>query len=114
MATLMGRFNYNANVKTDIEDRALAHLQIVIGNKLRRGEPFYFTWRDDPSVGDGRRAVWIHPGADLDFKYFGSRAPVINRAWLDKLAHLANATTGLYLVSEPPEDHHPNGAADHI
>lgn len=97
----MGRFQYNAQVKTEIEDRALAHLQIVIGNKLKRGESFYFTWRDDPSIGDGRRVVWIHPSADLDFKYYGSRAPHINRTWIEVLAHSANSTTGLYLSSEP-------------
>ncbi|MEW1834769.1 ATP-dependent DNA ligase [Microbacterium sp. NPDC079995] len=100
----MGRFSFNSHVRVDVEDRPLAHLQIVMGNKLRRGESFFFTWREDPSVGDGRRAVWIHPAADLDFKYFGSRAPHINRMWLEKLAQLANGTTGLYLVSEPPED----------
>ncbi len=99
----MGRFQYNSTVKTDIEDRALAHLQVVMGNKLRRGESFFFTWRDDPSIGDGRRSVWIHPSSDLDFKYFGSRAPAINRTWLETLARLANSTGGLYLHSEPAE-----------
>jgi len=97
----MGRFQYNAQVKTEIEDRALAHLQIVMGNKLKRGESFFFTWRDDPSIGDGRRSVWIHPAADLDFKYHGSRAPQINRAWVEVLARSANSTTGLYVSSEP-------------
>lgn len=100
----MGRFHYNTLVKTEVEDRVLAHLQIVIGNKLKRGESFYFTWRDDPSVGDGRRAVWIHPSADLDFKYYGSRAPSINRTWLEKLAHAANSTGGLFVMSEPADD----------
>lgn len=100
----MGRFHYNTLVKTEVEDRVLAHLQIVIGNKLKRGESFYFTWRDDPSVGDGRRAVWIHPSADLDFKYYGSRAPAINRTWLEKLAHAANSTGGLFVMSEPADE----------
>ncbi|MEI2269599.1 MULTISPECIES: hypothetical protein [unclassified Microbacterium] len=110
----MGRFNYSTNAKTDIEDRALAHLQIVIGNKLKRGEPFFFTWREDLSMDDGRRAVWIHSDSKLSFTYRGSRAPTINRAWLSKLARLADATSGLYLVSEPPDDHRAEAAADVI
>ncbi|WP_413355024.1 ATP-dependent DNA ligase [Microbacterium sp. 1P06AB] len=100
----MGRFNYSSQVKTEVEDRALAHLQVVIGNKLRRGESFFFTWRDDVSVGDGRRSVWIHPSADLDFKYYGSRAPAMNRTWLEKLAYAANSTGGLFIMSEPADD----------
>ena len=39
----MGKFIYREQVRADFEDRLLAHLQIVIGNKLRRGEPFYFS-----------------------------------------------------------------------
>ncbi|MDT3315712.1 ATP-dependent DNA ligase [Microbacterium sp. KSW4-11] len=100
----MGRFNYSSQVKAEVEDRALAHLQVVIGNKLRRGESFFFTWRDDATVGDGRRSVWIHPSADLDFKYYGSRAPAMNRTWLEKLAYAANSSGGLFVMSEPPDE----------
>jgi hypothetical protein len=35
------------------------------------------------------------------FKYYGSRQPAVNRAWVDALAYTANAPTGLYLVPEP-------------
>jgi len=97
----MGRFIYNGSAKVDIEDRALAHLQVVVGNKLRRGEPFYFNWREDPSTGEGRRSVWVHPYADLTFQFFGSRTPSLNRDWLEALALTANSTSGLHLVPEP-------------
>jgi hypothetical protein len=110
----MGRFNYNAASRVDIEDRALAHMQIVVGSKLRRGECFFFTWRDDASVGDGRRSVWIHPAADLEFKFYGSRAPSINRAWVDVLARAANSPTGLYILSEPAVDHEREPSLDAI
>ncbi|WP_439958202.1 DUF7882 family protein, partial [Salmonella enterica] len=43
----MGKFIYEGSVKTEIEDRALTHLQLVITAKLRRGEPFPFSWRED-------------------------------------------------------------------
>lgn len=100
----MGKFVYREQVRVDFEDRLLAHLQIVIGNKLRRGEPCYFSWKDDQSVGGGRTAVWLHPEASLVFKFHGGRAPAINRAWLEVLMHTANSPTGLYVVPEPPED----------
>jgi hypothetical protein len=99
----MGRFIYEGGVKTEIEDRSLSHLQLVITAKLRRGEPFSFTWREDPSVGGGRTTVWIHAGSSLVFKYHGSRQPSISRDWIDALAFTANSPSGLYLAPEPAE-----------
>jgi hypothetical protein len=97
----MGKFIYESSVKTDIEDRALAHLQLVITSKLRRGEPFGFSWREDVSIGGGRTTVWVHAGSAIVFKYHGSRNPSINREWVEALAFTANSPTGLYLVHEP-------------
>ena len=108
----MGKFIYEGSVKTEIEDRALTHLQLVITAKLRRGEPFPFSWREDASVGGGRTTVWIQPGSSLGFKYFGSRQPAVNRAWIEALAFTANAPTGLYLVPEPAENAEPPGHGD--
>ena len=99
----MGRFIYEGGQKVEIEDRALTHLQLVITAKLRRGEPFSFSWREDSSVGGGRTTVWIHSGSALVFKYFGSRQPAINRAWVDALAFTANSPSGLYVTPEPAE-----------
>ena len=98
----MGRFHYDSLTKVDLEDRLLAHLQFVIGNKLRRGESFFFTWKEDPSLGDGRRTVWMHPQCLMSFHYFGSRTPPLNREWLEALALVANSPQGLYVVPEPP------------
>ena len=108
----MGKFIYEGGVKTEIEDRALTHLQLVITAKLRRGEPFPFSWREDSSVGGGRTTVWIQPGSSLVFKYFGSRQPSINRAWIEALAFTANAPSGLYLVPEPSDAGEAAGAGD--
>lgn len=99
----MGRFIYEGSVKTDIEDRALTHLQLVMTAKLRRAEPFPFTWREDVSVGGGRTTVWVQPRSSLVFKYSGSRQPAINREWVEALAFTANSPSGLYLVPEPAE-----------
>ena len=99
----MGRFIYENSVKVEVEDRALTHVQLVMTAKLRRGEPFGFSWREDASIGGGRTTVWVHAGSSLVFKYSGSRQPAVNRAWVDALAFTANAPTGLYLVPEPAE-----------
>ena len=99
----MGRFIYEGGPKVEIEDRALTHLQLVMMAKLRRGEPFSFTWKDDTSIGGGRTTVWLHAGSSLVFKFYGSRPPSINRAWVDALAFTANAPSGLYLTPEPQE-----------
>ena len=100
----MGKFQYEGLIKVDFEDRLLAHLQLVIGAKLRRGEPFHFTWKDDPSSGNGRTAVWVHPGSSMTYRFYGSRQPVISRAWVEALMHAANSPTGLYVVPEPSDD----------
>lgn len=99
----MGKFIYEGGPKVEIEDRALTHLQIVVTAKLRRGEPFSFTWKEDNSVGGGRTTVWIHAASSMVFKYHGSRQPSINRAWVDALAFTANSPSGLYLTPEPQE-----------
>lgn len=99
----MGRFIYENQIRADFEDRTLAHLQTVITTKLRRGEAFTLTWKDDISIGDGRTTVWLHPGCGLVFKYYGSRTPSLNRAWLEALTYTANSPTGLYVVPEPPD-----------
>lgn len=100
----MGKFIYDSTTKVDFEDRLLAHLQLVIGAKIRRGEGFHFAWKDDPSIGNGRTMVWVHPGLSLVYKFYGSRQPEINRAWIEALMYTANSPTGLYAVPEPPED----------
>lgn len=97
----VGRLTYEGSQKVEIEDRALTHLQIVITSKLRRGEPFALSWKDDISTGGGRSTVWVNPQSALVFKYHGGRQPSINRAWIDALTQTANAPSGLYLVPEP-------------
>lgn len=97
----MGRFIYDGSTKVEVEDRALRHLQLVMTAKLRRGEPFPYTWKEDASIGGGRITVLLHAGSSMVFKYVGSRQPEINRAWVDALAYTANSPGGLYLVPEP-------------
>ncbi|WP_109211572.1 MULTISPECIES: ATP-dependent DNA ligase [Microbacterium] len=98
----MGRFIYDTHANAvDIDDRALAHLRIVMMNKLRRSEPFMF----DVEIGDGsgRRSFWIHPAVPLQFHFFGSRQPRINRSWVEELMRAASGPNGLAVLPEPEE-----------
>jgi len=97
----MGKLTYDSTLNVDFDDRVLAHIQVVVGAKLRRGEPFYFTWRDDPKSGDGRSSIWMHPGIPISFKYYGSRSPSLNREWVEALMVTANSSGGLQIVPEP-------------
>jgi len=97
----MGKLTYDSGLTADFDDRVLAHIQIVIGAKLRRGESFYFSWRDDPLTGGGRSTIWLHPSISLSYKYFGSNMPSLNRGWVEALSLSANSTAGLHLVTEP-------------
>lgn len=85
----------------DIDDRTLAHLRVVIMNKLRRSESFMF----DVEIGDGsgRRSFWMHAAIPLQFHFFGSRHPHINRAWVEELMLSASSPSGLTIVPEPPD-----------
>lgn len=97
----MGKLTYGAEYTVDFEDRLLAHLQIVIGVKLARGESFYFSWRDEQKTGGGRTSIWLQPGICLVFKYYGSRIPTINPQWLAALTRTANTLAGLHEIEEP-------------
>jgi hypothetical protein len=101
---MMGKLVYGPGaVEIGFDDRTLAHLSVVIVAKLRRGESMLFSWRDDASVGDGRSSVWLSPSIPLYFKYFGSRPPKINRAWITALTMAANGNQGLHVVPEPTD-----------
>jgi hypothetical protein len=100
----MGRFIYDTlNNSIDIEDRTLAHLRIVIMNKLRRSESFMFTV-DLDSEGISRRSFWMHPSVPLQFAFHGSREPRLNRLWIEALMTSASSPNGLFVVSEPQEE----------
>ncbi len=98
---LMGKLLYGSSgVEIGFDDRVLAHLQVVIGAKLRRGESFYFSWRDDPNVGDGRSTIWLSDSIPLYFKYSGGKMPSLNREWLEHLVASSNSGQGLQLSDE--------------
>jgi len=98
----MGRLIYNST-GYPIEDRVLAHLQVVVTMKLRRGESFMVSWRTPQSAGSGRQSVWMANGVPMAFEFDGSRIPAVNRDWVEKMSASAGTNFGLQLTDEEGE-----------
>jgi hypothetical protein len=94
----MGYLMYTGII-IDFDDRILAHLQIVIVQKLRRGESFVLSW---PNCGEpgGHGSAWLNPAIPLYFRFSGGHAPSINEKWLHCLSELANSSGGLIVTGE--------------
>lgn len=100
----MGRFLYDRSTPgIEIDDRALAHLKLVIISKLRRNESFAFSWSFGRDSGGGRTTVWINSSIPLQFVFYGSKAPILNRTWVETLTVSANSAAGLCLSEEPAD-----------
>jgi hypothetical protein len=83
-----------------IEDRALAHLKVVIATKLRRNESFTVSWRHPDDQPRGRSTLWLHPSIPLRFVFDEPEAPELSRGWIEDLMRSANSTGGIQLVPE--------------
>ncbi len=99
----MGTLFYGGDARFELSDRLLAHLQAVIGMKLRRNESFFLSWVIPPEEGNGRNAIWVDNGVPIRFRYEGSRPPRINRDWAETLALSANTNFGLVVSEETIE-----------
>ena len=98
----MGSLVYGGSgAEITFDDRALAHLQIVITAKLRRRESFVFSWTNAAERGSGRSVIWLDPSGTLMYRYSGSRPPSVNREWIDQLTRSANSPGGLFFTPEP-------------
>ena len=94
----MGSLHYGSPPASfDIDDRTLAHVELVVLAKLRRNESFALTI-DEPK--DARQTIWVNSSSTLRFQ-FGSAITEINREWLDELIDSANTTTGMSVLPEP-------------
>lgn len=95
----MGWMTYD-DLTVDFDDRALAHLQVVILVRFRRGEPLTVSWLDSLHSGDGRSSLWMSPNFPVYFKFLGSRPPAIDTAWLARLTESAASSIGLVMADE--------------
>lgn len=100
----MGRLIYRDRASFDIDDRILAHLRIVVMNKLRRNEGFMLQL----PVNEGVRqaSLWIHASNALVMQFYGGREPAIDRNLVDQMMHDASGADGLTLtaagIAPPP------------
>jgi len=83
-----------------IEDRALAHLKVVIATKLRRGESFTVSWRHPDDQPRGRSTIWLHPSIPLRFVFDDPEPALLSREWIEELASSANSSGGIMLIAE--------------
>ncbi|KQM82363.1 hypothetical protein [Agromyces sp. Leaf222] len=97
----MGMFIYDTRLEIELDDRLLAHLQIVIVDKFRRNERFAMSL-----LHEGRAiTLWMSPQSRVQFVYAGNRRPSINPAWLDALSEVAGMSGVLRTVQEPSSRH---------
>jgi hypothetical protein len=83
-----------------IEDRALAHLKVVIATKLRRDESFTVSWTHPDDQPRGRSTIWLHPSIPLRFVFDDPEPAQLSREWIEELANSASSTGGILLVAE--------------
>jgi len=90
------------NTALEFEDRALAHLKVVIATKLRRGESFTITWTHRDGEEPGRSTIWLSPSIPLRFVFDDPEPATLSPQYLEKLAASANSSGGIMLVAEEP------------
>ena len=97
----MGTIYYGGSATPiHIEDRALAHLKVVIATKLRRNESFTVSWRHPDDQPRGRSTIWLHPSIPLRFVFDDPEPTELSREWIEELANSANSSGGILLVAE--------------
>jgi hypothetical protein len=95
----MGTLHYDGR-DFEFEDRLLAHLEMVIGQKLRRGESFLMTWAPTDRPGSTRCAIWIATGIPIFWEFATDDDHSINRNWVERLLQGASSTGGLFVTPE--------------
>lgn len=96
----MGTIQYGNGEEIHIEDRALAHLKVVIATKLRRNESFTLSWRHPDGDPAGRSTIWLHPSIPLRFTFDEPEEPPLNPSWIQDLMQSASSTGGIGLIDE--------------
>lgn len=101
----MGQLFYgNSPEPIVIEDRALAHLKVVVATKLRRNESFTLSWKHPVVDAPGRSTIWLHPSIPLRFVFSEPENPELSMEWITAMAHSANSSGGIQLLDEHLED----------
>ena len=109
----MGYLMHGGN-EYQFEERLLAHLKIVIGQKLVKQESFFLSWTRSPNEGSGRVSLWLSPYSSIAFRFSGSRSPEINVRWVKVLSALSHTSRGLIALSEDEAEKYAKKAPDLI
>lgn len=96
----MGSLYYGGSEPIQIDDRALAHLKVVVATKLRRNESFTLSWRHPDGQPQGRSTIWLHPSIPLRFVFGDPEPPELSAEWITAMAHSANTSGGIMLLPE--------------
>jgi hypothetical protein len=97
----MGTIYYGGSATPiHIDDRALAHLKVVIATKLRRNESFTVSWQHPSDQPRGRSTLWLHPSIPLRFVFDDPEPTELSRKWIEELANSANSSGGITLVAD--------------
>lgn len=92
----MGRLIYTEDSSFDIDDRLLAHLRVVMMNKLRRSEGFML---QIPTKGGGKASIWIGPSTAQLLQFYGGRPPQLDAELIDRMMRDASGADGLTLTN---------------
>jgi hypothetical protein len=87
----------------DIDDRVLAHVQIVILDKLRRGEPLLITVQHSSSELERSTGVWIGPSVPLVFIIADLNGLVRDRELLARLVQQSHSLDGIVVQGRSRE-----------
>jgi hypothetical protein len=96
----MGYLIYGAYAEYELDDRTLAHLKVVLANKLRLQVSFALNCIIPPEQGSGRISLWLSPSIPLQFRFSEPKPPALNRVWLEALSHSAHRGAGLTVMTE--------------
>ncbi|MGO2746680.1 DUF7882 family protein [Microbacterium sp.] len=97
----MGMIYYGGDADPiPVEDRALAHLKVVIATKLRRNESFTLSWKHPEEDHPGRSTIWLHPSIPLRFVFETPEPPSLSAEWITAMANSANSSGGITLIPE--------------
>ncbi|MCS5713758.1 ATP-dependent DNA ligase [Herbiconiux sp. CPCC 205716] len=96
----MGTLIYGGDFELEVDDRMLAHLQVVIIGRLRRAESCALSWSVPKAQGSGRETIWLNPHTALRFRFDSAERHTINPAWVALISETANRGD-IQLVQEP-------------
>ncbi|WP_173923519.1 ATP-dependent DNA ligase [Agromyces sp. Marseille-P2726] len=98
----MGIFQHN-DATFEVDDEVLAHLQIVIVERLRRGETLTLSWIETDHGHGGMTTVLLNPTHGLIFEV-ATPDPVIDPVLIERLAVAADSSEGLTLRRANPSE----------